>query len=168
MRVMRTILVISVLAFAACGPAQPMNGPSMNNSLNDQPPPPSVISQDILDRDPLANHTVVKHILIGFRDQADAYGGLENMDPRAQKRTKEEAEHLVESLMEQIKGGADFDELMKENSEDPGSRSHPEGYPVSPDANLAIEFRALGLRLATGEVGVCLSDFGFHVMKRVQ
>jgi hypothetical protein len=164
---MRRILVIVMLA-AACGPARPMNGPSMNNSMNGEPQQSRVVSADILARDPVASHTRVKHILIGFRDKADAYGGVENMNPNAAKRTREEAESLVENLMGQIKAGADFDTLMKANSEDPGSVGKPDGYDVSPDANLALEFRELGLRLNVGEVGVTESDFGFHIMKRVE
>jgi parvulin-like peptidyl-prolyl isomerase len=31
-----------------------------------------------------------------------------------------------------------------------------------------IEFRQLGLRLKVGEIGVVESDFGFHIIKRVE
>lgn len=83
------------------------------------------------------------------------------------KRTKKDAEDQVRALLEQIKAGADFDALMKEWSEDPGSASAPHAYTVSPDASLVIEFKQLGLRLKPNEVGVVQSDFGFHIMKRV-
>jgi hypothetical protein len=39
---------------------------------------------------------------------------------------------------------------------------------VSPDASLVIEFKQLGLRLHMNEVGVVQSEFGFHIMKRVE
>jgi hypothetical protein len=39
---------------------------------------------------------------------------------------------------------------------------------VTPDASLVIEFKQLGLRLQLGEVGVVESDYGFHIMKRVE
>jgi parvulin-like peptidyl-prolyl isomerase len=32
---------------------------------------------------------------------------------------------------------------------------------------LVIEFRQLSLRLRVGEIGVCQSDFGFHIIKRI-
>ena len=127
---MRFFLVAVVLSFVACGPAQPMDGPTMNNKMNPDPPPSSVISQDIL------------------------------------ARTKADAEKLVQSLMAQIAGGADFDTLMIAHSEDPGALTKPDGYLVSPDAQLVLEFRQLGLRLNVGEVGVVQSDYGFHIMKR--
>jgi hypothetical protein len=164
-------LVFVAILLVACGPAKPMNGPSMNNHMNPEnepEPPSSLISEEILARDPLANHTVVKHILIGWRDLADAYGGRDKMDPRAAGRTKEEAEALVRSLLKQLDGGADFDTLMVAHSEDPGAITKPDGYDVTPDAGLVIEFRALGLRLVVGEIGVVQSDYGFHIMKRVK
>jgi hypothetical protein len=39
---------------------------------------------------------------------------------------------------------------------------------VSPDASLVIEFKQLGLRLHMNEFGVVQSEFGFHIMKRVE
>ena len=149
---------------ASCSGAK--GGPSMNNSMNTaaEPAPQTsdVISSDILAREPIANSAQVKHILIGWND------GSEAKDPRAAKRTKKEAEDLVRSLMTQIKGGADFDALMKQYSEDPGSASSARAYAVAPDASLVIEFKQLGLRLKVGEVGVVQSDYGFHIMKRIE
>ena len=57
-----------------------------------------------------------------------------------------------------------FDQLAKQWSEDPGSAASGHIYAVSPDAQLVIEFRQLGLRLKVGETGVVESDFGFHIM----
>lgn len=139
-------------------------GPSMNNSINkpEQVPQTSgVISADILSREPLSNSAQVKHILIGWSD-------LDRHDPRAAKRSKQDAETLVRALLDQLKGGADFEALMKQSSEDPGSAASGMAFRVSPDAQLVIEFKQLGLRLRVGEIGVVQSDFGFHIMKRVQ
>lgn len=159
------IRLVAVLALlASCGPGS-KGGPNMNNRLT-QPDPVAqssdVVSTDILNREPVANNAQVKHILIGWKDLEGAH------DQRAQKRTKEEAEALVKSLVTQIKAGADFDMLMKQHSEDPGSASSARAYPVSPDAQLVIEFKSLSLRLNVNEVGVVQSDFGFHIIKRVE
>src|SRR6185503_12454293 len=123
----------------------------------------SVISNDILAREPVANTASVKHILISWSDLADAFGG--RLDPRAAKRSKAEAE--VRSLVKQLQGGADFDALMKAHSEDTGSASSGRAFTVTPDAQLVIEFRQLSLRLNPGEFGVIQSDFGFHIIKRI-
>jgi parvulin-like peptidyl-prolyl isomerase len=157
--------IFVVLLFASCSGSP--GGPSqMNSTMNGGPEPvpqsSGVVSADILSREPLANAAQVKHILIGWND------GGEQKDPRAQKRTKKEAEDQIRSLMTQIKAGADFDALMKQWSEDPGSASSARSYAVAPDAQLVIEFKQLGLRLKVGEVGVVQSDYGFHIMKRVE
>ena len=160
---LRALLV--VFLFASCSGAK--GGPSMNNSMNsaNDPTPQTsdVISSDILAREPLANSAMVKHILIGWNDGSDG-----PKDDRAKKRSKKDAEDLVKSLMTQLKGGADFDAMMKQYSEDPGSAGSGRAYAVAPDAQLVIEFKQLGLRLKVGEVGVVQSDYGFHIMKRTE
>jgi peptidyl-prolyl cis-trans isomerase D len=152
-----------VLGLAACGPGA-KGGPAMNNHLNEpeaSPQTSSVVSADILAREPVANSAQVKHILIGWKDS-------DGKDPRSEQRTKADAELKVKQLLDQLKAGADFDELMKQHSEDPGSASSARAYGVAPDAQFIIEFKQLGLRLRVGEIGVVQSDYGFHIMKRVE
>jgi hypothetical protein len=161
---MRLVSLFLVL-LCACGPGSP-GGPTMSGRMNPEPPPSRVVSTEILGREARANRTQVKHILIGWGDLADAYGG--RMDERAAKRSKPDAEAQVEALLAELKGGADFDQLMHQHSEDSGLASNPDGYEVEPGAALVLEFRQLGLRLDVGEVGVVESSFGFHVMKRVE
>jgi hypothetical protein len=124
----------------------------------------SVISTEILAREPLANTASVKHILISWRDLGEQFGG--RLDPRAEKRSKADAEAEVRSVLKQLADGADFDAMMKAHSEDLGSAMSGRAFDVRPDAQLVIEFRQLSLRLRPGEIGVCQSDFGFHIIKR--
>ena len=166
MRTLALVLLASLAAAApACGPTG-MSGPTMNGRMNPPPPPSPVVSTDVLGREPRANHTRVKHILIGWSALEDAYQG--GMDPRAAKRSKRDAEDQIRSLRKQLDAGADFDTLMKAHSEDRGSAADARAYDVEPSASLVIEFRMLGLRLDVGEVGVVESSFGFHLMKRVE
>lgn len=158
---MRNLLFALLIASCSGAPGGPTMSNSMNGEKGPAPQNSDVISTDILDREPLANNAKVKHILIGWSD-------TETHDPRAQKRSKKDAEDQVRQLMTQLKAGADFDQLMKQWSEDPGSASSAREYPVSPDAQLVIEFKQLGLRLKVGEVGVVQSDYGFHIMKRTE
>ena len=156
----RFVLVASLAA--ACGPGI-KGGPTMNSHMSGPEPTAQqsdVVSADILAREPVSNTAQIKHILIGWKGT--------DQDPRADKRSKAEAEGVVKGLMAQIKGGADFDALMKQYSEDPGSASLAKAYTVSPDASLVIEFKQLGLRLQLNEVGVVESEYGFHIMKRVE
>jgi parvulin-like peptidyl-prolyl isomerase len=165
----RFVLVLAVLATGTACSGAP-GGPSMNNKMgttNELPPPMSpVVSKSILEREPVANTAMVKHILISWKDLADSFGGRQ--DKRAAARTKTDAETQVKSLVGQIKAGGNFDEIMQTHSEDVGSASTGRPFKVTPDAQLVIEFRQLALRLAVDEVGVCQSDFGFHIIKRLQ
>jgi PPIC-type PPIASE domain len=159
--------VLVTMLIVACGPGSP-GGPNMNNKFSgDLPPPVSpVVSKDILEREPLANTAQVKHILVSWKDLGEAFQGRQ--DPRGAKRTKAEAEAQIKALVAQLSGGADFDAVMKASSEDSGSASSARPFKVTPDAQLVIEFRQLSLRLKVGEIGVCQSDFGFHIIKRVE
>ena len=155
-------LVCLLFMLVACSGSP--GGPNMNNHMAGPEPVAQnsdVISNDILSREPVSNSCVVKHILIGWNDR-------EGTAEAAKKRTKPEAEALVKSLMTQIKAGADFDMLMKQHSEDPGSASGARPYPVTPDAQLVIEFKQLSLRLNVNEVGVVQTDYGFHIIKRIE
>ncbi|MBX3161228.1 MAG: peptidylprolyl isomerase [Deltaproteobacteria bacterium] len=163
------VLATALSALAACGPGIP-GGPTMNSKIggaNELPPPTSeVVSKDILEREPVANTAEVKHILISWKDLAESFDG--RIDARAAKRTKADAEATIRGLLAQLKKGEDFDALMRSSSEDPGSAASARAYAVTPDAKLVIEFRQLSLRLKVGEIGVCQSDFGFHIIKRIE
>jgi PBP1b-binding outer membrane lipoprotein LpoB len=152
-------------ASSAPAPAPTTHAAAAATATAAAPAEPSVLSTEILAREPVANTATVKHILISWADLADAFGG--QVDPRAAKRTKADAEATVRSILKQIQAGGDFETLMKSMSEDVGSARSNRAFTVTPDAQLVIEFRQLSLRLHPGEVGVCKSDFGFHIIKRL-
>jgi len=158
------------LTLAACGPGI-AGGPTISNKMGGGPKDLDgaqsvVVSADILAREPVSNTAMVKHILISWKDLEEVFGGRQ--DPRGGKRSKTEAETEIKSLLGQIKAGGDFDALMKASSEDKGSALSGAPFKVTPDAQLVIEFRQLALRLKLDEVGVCQSDYGFHIIKRYQ
>jgi hypothetical protein len=152
----------------ACGGASPppAEAPAPAATAAGSEASTTVVSTEILAREPVSNRAKAKHILISFKDKADAFSG--GIDPRAAGRTRADAEALVRDLLAQLEAGGDFVALMQEHSEDKGSAAANRPFDVSPDAGLVIEFRQLGLRLAVDEVGVAESDFGFHIMKRVE
>ena len=112
---MKSLALLLALFAAACGPGSP-GGPNMGNHMGGgkDPIPQSspVVSADIMAREPLANTASVKHILISWKDLEDAFQG--HQDPRAQARTKTQAEAEVKTLLGQLKAGGDFEALMKE------------------------------------------------------
>lgn len=131
------------------------------------PPPPAkdIDSKDILARTETAPEVDVKHVLIGWADLADSYGG--HMDPRAQKRTNDEAAALATDIADKLrKDPKQIDALIDQYSEDPGSLSH-NPYTINPGSGMVPEFKNLGLRLKEGEIGIVKTTFGYHVMERV-
>jgi parvulin-like peptidyl-prolyl isomerase len=164
----RLLMGLVIAVVAACGTAKPggMSGPTMNNKIGDQAAYKSpVVSWEILEREPVANEVQVKHILIGWKDLAEARGG--QLDARASERSRKDADDEVASLVKQLQSGADFEALMQAHSEDAASNASSDPMKVTPDSRLVIEFRQLALRLNPGELGVCETQFGYHIVKRL-
>lgn len=120
------------------------------------------VTWDILEREPIANEAEVRHILIGWKDLEGS-----GKEPRAAARTKAQAEVEVQELLAKARAGTSFEELMAAHSEDQGSAGGT-SFQVSPSARLVIEFKQLSMRLNVDEIGVCQSDFGFHIIKRLR
>lgn len=125
------------------------------------PPPDALESKDILARAQVTASAKVKHILVGWKD-------LNAGDERAKKRTRAELEALVKKTVATISKGGAIEPLMKELSEDPGSAASGDSYDVTPDAGLVEPFKKLALRLNVKEVGVVKTDFGIHIIQRVE
>jgi PPIC-type PPIASE domain len=154
-----------LLLLVACGPGM-KGGPTLNGRVNEEEAPPAIQSNDILARDAVTRKSKVKHILISWKDLADSFNG--HQDARAAGRTRAQADELAAKLLERVRAGEAIEPLMAEFSEDPGSNQSGEAYDVTPDAQLVFEFKRLGLRLNVGESGLVLSQFGWHVMKRIE
>ncbi|MEZ4403878.1 MAG: peptidylprolyl isomerase [Kofleriaceae bacterium] len=128
------------------------------------PPPDPLQSSDILARPAGTETVIVQHVLIGWQDVPAAK--QRPLDPRAQKRTKAEADALASEILAKVRGGADMVALMKEYSEDPGSKDG-KTYDVGPSTGFVPEFKNLTLRLNLGEAGLVKTAFGWHIIKRV-
>ena len=129
------------------------------------PPPDPLESADILARPAEPGTVYVQHVLIGWKDAPAVAQGMGS--PAAKARTKADADKLAKDMLTKAKGGADFKALMKEYSEDPGSKDNGEPYPIDAKAQMVPPFKKLSLRLKEGEVGMVKSTFGWHVIKRV-
>ncbi len=130
-----------------------------------RPPGKELDSKDILARTEVAEEVEVKHVLVGWKDLAAVYGG--KMDPRAEKRSNDDAAKLATEVADKLRAKPDdIDALVKEHSEDPGSlEGNP--YNVRADSPFVPEFKNLSLRLKEKEVGIVRTDFGYHVIERV-
>lgn len=129
------------------------------------PPPPEpekLESHAILKRERGAEAAKVQHILVGW-DEVNAG------DERATRRSRAELEKLVPEILARAKKGESFESLMLAYSEDaPEAVKSGKPYDVTPDAGLVLPFIDLSLRLKVGELGVVRTQFGLHVIKRVE
>ena len=102
-------------------------------------------------------YRTVKHIL------------FQTTDPQTGSviRSEEEALALAQDAIAKIKAGANFDSLMAELSEDPGSAANPEGYTFAKDGSMVAEFEDAAFKLQENEVSEPVkSSFGYHIIKR--
>ncbi len=99
-----------------------------------------------------------KHILISTVDN-------ETGEPLSDADIKK-AEKLAKDIKKRIDKGEDFDKLMEEYSQDPGSAYYPEGYTFTYN-EMVPEFEEASFALEVGKVSdPVLSTFGYHIIKR--
>ncbi len=130
-----------------------------------RPKPDPLESADILKRPPQAGPVQIQHVLIGWKDAPAALAG--RADPRAMARGKADADQLAKQILRKARAGGDMAKLMKEYSEDPGSKDTAKPYEVNTDTPFVEPFKDMALRLKPNEVGLVKSPFGWHIMKRV-
>ena len=73
---------------------------------------------------------------------------------------------LAEDILKKAQGGEDFDKLIAEHNTDPGMPSYPDGY-VFTDGEMVKPFEDCVKSLKPDEIGICESDFGWHIIKRL-
>jgi len=124
-------------------------------------PPDPLTSTAILKRTPATDHAKVRHILLGWTE-------VHAEDERGKSRDRKTLDKLVKDTVARLKQGEPIESLMAELSEDPGSAKSGTSYDVTPEAGLVAPFKDLSLRLKVGEVGVVKSEFGIHIIQRVE
>lgn len=100
-----------------------------------------------------------KHVLILTKD-ADT-------NEEYSEEKKAEAKEKADEIYKKAQNGADFDKLVEENSEDPGSHSQPDGYTFT-DGEMVQEFQMCVDSLAIDEIGFCETSYGYHIIKRLE
>ena len=122
------------------------------------PPPDPLESNDVLSRPaPAEKQTAhVQHIMIGWKGSPD---------PRAQARTKEDADAVARDVLAKVRANGDMPALMKEFSEDLNSKDTGKVYDVPPVGDDPVI--RLAQRLNVGEAGMVKSPNAWHIIKRV-
>ncbi len=116
-------------------------------------------------------HIVVQHILIGFQG---------TIPGKTITRSKDEAKALAEKLFAEAKAGSDFDQLVKDNTDDrpPGIYAlantgvTPGSSKEYPREKMIPAFGDVGFKLQVGEIGLAAYDattspYGWHIIKRL-
>ncbi|MGE5361321.1 MAG: peptidylprolyl isomerase [Bacteroidales bacterium] len=97
----------------------------------------------------------VEHILIAIPPNADA-------------AAKAKAKADATAVLKQVKGGADFQKLAKEKSQDPGSAQNG-GEVRFAKGQMVPPFEQAAVKLKPGEVSpVVETQFGFHIIKMIE
>ena len=73
----------------------------------------------------------------------------------------------AEDLLKQVKGGANFGELVKKYSEDTGSVPNGGEYSVQKNGQMVPEFENAAFTLKPGESQLVKTSYGYHVMQVV-
>jgi parvulin-like peptidyl-prolyl isomerase len=130
------------------------------------PPPDPIESHDILKREPPETGAVkVQHVLISWKDTPMAKSG--RMTGPLLTRTREEADKIAKDVLAKITAGGDMAKLMKQFSDDAGSKEEGTIFDITPAMQLPEPFKNMALRLKLNEAGIVKTPFGLHVMKRV-
>jgi len=78
-----------------------------------------------------------------------------------------QAKERIDSVYKALKGGADFAELARQVSQDPGSAPNGGELPFVSRGQLVKEFEDVAFSLKDGEMsGIVQSPFGYHVILR--
>ena len=84
----------------------------------------------------------------------------------ADPAVKEQAKAKAQQLLKQLKGGANFAKLAKENSADPGSAANGGDLGFFPKGQMTPAFEEAAFKLKNNAVSdVVETPFGFHIIK---
>jgi parvulin-like peptidyl-prolyl isomerase len=97
------------------------------------------------------------HILIGFKGAR-----------RPGQRTKEEAEKLVETVLEELKAGADFATTAVKYSDDPSAKKNSGDLGYFTWGRMVGPFQEAAWNLEIGQISEPVeTQFGFHIIKLI-
>ncbi len=101
----------------------------------------------------------VKHILLLTQDNTT--GQALTADKVAEKKK------LAEDILNKAKSGTDFDSLVTQYSEDPGSKDSGGEYTFG-KGEMVKEFEDWSFNAKEGDIGLVTSSYGFHIIKFIK
>lgn len=116
------------------------------------------VSEEAIQKTFSEEYWKAKHILIKTVDDSN------NPLPEDQQKA---ALEKAQSILERAKNGENFDALMNEYSEDPGSKSQPDGY-IFTTGEMVAEFEDATKNLAPNQISdLVKTSYGYHIIKRL-
>src|SRR5436190_446872 len=89
--------------------------------------------------------------------------------PEAVTRTREEAKNRAQEALLKLRGGADFDQMVKEYSDEPGGPERGGDLGIFERNQMVKSFGDAAFGLKVNEVSeVVETPFGFHIIKRTE
>ena len=102
-----------------------------------------------------------KHILVMH--------GQSQSKPEGVTRTRDEAKKRAQDALVKIRGGADFDAVVKEYTDEPGGAERGGDLGVFERSQMVKGFGDAAFALNIGEVSELVeTPFGFHIIKRTE
>lgn len=99
-------------------------------------------------------------------EQVHARHILIQLDKKGTIEAKSAALKRVKKVQEQLKSGADFEELAKKYSDDPGSKMQGGDLGFFAKGSMVPEFDKVAFSLNVGQISdPVLTDFGYHIIK---
>ena len=98
-------------------------------------------------------------------DQARSRHILIKVAPGADAKTDAAAKAKAEDLLKQLKGGANFADLAKKNSDDPGSKDTGGELPFAQHGAMVPEFDKAIFSQKIGDIEIVKSQFGYHIVQ---
>jgi peptidyl-prolyl cis-trans isomerase D len=106
----------------------------------------------------VAEQVKVSHILIKTP--------LPGSDGKVDEKGVAEAQHRAEDLLKQLKSGANFEDLARKNSEDPGSAKQGGSLGWIGKGRTVPEFEKAAFSLPKGQISdLVKSSYGFHIIR---
>src|SRR5271165_4481312 len=91
---------------------------------------------------------------------------LPGADGKVDEKGVTEAQHRAEDLLKQLKGGANFEDLAKKYSEDPGSAKQNGSLGWIGKGQTVPEFEKVAFSLPKGQMSdLVKSSYGFHIIR---
>ncbi len=108
-----------------------------------------------------------KDSLPGLKETVDISHILKTVKPS--KEAQQAALQKAEMLLKKLKEGADFAELAKKYSEDPGSKDRGGDLGMIKRGDFVPEFENAAFKLKDGEIsGIVQTQFGYHIIQMIE